>query len=533
EPLHAFDLDKLSQKQDVLEIIVRRAKAGEKIITIDGKNRELDKDILVIADSQKPVAIAGIVGGKDTEVSESTKNILLEAAKFSAGLIRRGRQKLGISTESSYRFERDIDIDSLNFASLRAQELILKEAKGRPVLFAVSRRLKAAQPKTIVLKKQKLDAILGMTIPGLKIKSILEHLGLKAKITKTTINACIPAFRRDLNKDIDLAEEVCRIYGYARIPVTMPSIIAQEIEPGVYDFNLMLRDILVSQGLYEVITHSLVNAEFLKKNLIEEEGISLENPLSKELEVLRPTLMPSLLNCMAYNFNRKIELVRIFEIAKKFTLDEPENYLLTIGLAGARTICNLSGKAQEKMSILHLKGILEVLLERLGINNFEFSAAAHSAFKDGACFNLVIQAKACGIIGEVKQAALDAADIKGQKAFLAELYLPDIYKFISLDRRYKRLPAYPAISRDISIVVAGDVAVKDLISLIKTEGKPFIKEVKVADLYTGEHIPEGCKGLTFSCVYQSAERTLEDAEVNCAQQKILENLKKQFNAQLR
>jgi len=532
EPLHAFDLDKLAPGQE-LEILIRRAKVGEKIITIDGKERALDKDILVIADCKKLIAVAGVIGGKDSEVTESTKNILLEAAKFSPVLIRKGRQKLGVSTESSYRFERDVDIETVNFASLRAQALILKETQGESILFKSQPKLKPAKPKAISLKKQKLDAVLGAAIPVLKIKNILENLGLKVKITKAAINARIPSFRRDLSKDIDLVEEVCRIYGYEQIPTTIPSIIAQRIETSVYDLNLMVRDILASQGLYEVITHSLINAQLLNKSLIQDTGITLANPLSKELEILRPTLIPSLLNCIAYNFNRKLELIQIFEIAKKFEQTKPESYLLSIGLSGTKTSCDLSGKRQEKMSIFHLKGLIEVLLERLGIKSFEFSPTTHSAFKDGACFSLVVAGKDCGIFGEARQAALDAVDIKGQKVFLAELYLADLYRLIDLDRHYKALPNYPAITRDISIVVAADIAVQDLLSSIKTLAAPLIKEARIADFYTGEHIPKGSKGLTFSCIYQSDERTLQDAEINSVHQKILENLKSHFHAQLR
>jgi len=532
EPLHAFDLDKLKQKQE-LEIIVRRAKAGEKIITIDGKERPLDKDILVIADSAKPVAVAGIIGGKDSEVSESTKNILLEAAKFSAVLIRKGRQKLGLSTESSYRFERDVDIEAVNLASLRAEELILKEARGRKVLFIVEPKLSPAKTKTVSLKREKMDTILGVAIPNAKIKNILENLGLKVKITKAAINASIPSFRRDLSKDVDLIEEICRIHGYEQIPTTTPSVVAQRIETNEYDLNLLVRDILISQGLYEAITHSLVNAEFLSRSLIQEEGIALANPLSKELEILRPTLLPSLLNCIAYNFNRKQELIQVFEIAKKFVQGEDEEYLLSIGLAGVKQSCDFTGKHEEKISIFNLKGALEVLMERLGVADFEFSQDQQSVFKDGACFVLKIGGKVFGVFGEARQEALDAADIKNRQAFLAELYLSKLHKVINLDRCYKALPNYPAITRDISVVVASDIAVNDLISSVEEFGAPCIKEVKIADFYKGEHIPKGSKGLTFSCIYQSDARTLQDSEVNALHNKILESLKEKFHAQIR
>ncbi|MDD5044090.1 MAG: phenylalanine--tRNA ligase subunit beta [Candidatus Omnitrophica bacterium] len=533
EPLHAFDLDKLAH-QDGFEIAVRRARNGEKIMAIDGKERTLDKDILVIADSFRPVAVAGVIGGKDTEVGPGTKNILLEAAKFSPVLIRRGRQKLGISTESSYRFERDVDMESVNFASLRAGQMIQKEAGGGTVLFlSQSKAVPKCRPKPIKLDVQKVKNVLGVEIPVPKIKNILGHLGLKVKTARGSLEVSVPSFRRDLLRDVDLIEEVCRIHGYGLIPVTTPCITPQVFSNGEFDLNFIIRNILIAEGLNEVITHSLINEDLLERCAIGTKGVFLDNPLSKELEMLRPTLIPSFLNVTAHNLNRKLKPVRIFEIAKRFLSPEKEEYVLTISLCAEASWCGINGKQEEKMSLLHLKGVIENLLERLGVGGCDFSPAAHNAFYANAAFALKIGNSQAGIMGQVRQEILNAFDIKNQALFLAEINLGDLYKVINLNRRFMPLPAYPAVTRDISILVGADIGVQELSDCIEQEGQPFIKEVKVADFYAGEHIPKGSRGLTFSCLYQSAERTLQDDEVNGAHQKILENLKNKFGAKLR
>ncbi|MCM8763003.1 MAG: phenylalanine--tRNA ligase subunit beta, partial [Candidatus Omnitrophica bacterium] len=415
EPLHAFDLDKLMQ-EDGLQIFIRRARPNEKIITIDAKERILDKDILVIADSRRPIAVAGLMGGKDTEVTEDTKNILLEAAKFSPPLIRKARQKLGVNTESSYRFERDVDIGIVDFASQRAQRLIQEETGAPEVLFK-------SQPKTIPLKKtkairlrtKKISAVLGFEIPFTKTKKILQDLGLKVKTKGKDLNVFIPSFRRDLNKEIDLIEEICRIHGYDFISSTRPSTIAQDIERSVFDLNFLIRDILLSQGLNEVITYSLISQDLLKKCGLDETAIFLANPLSKEVEILRPTLIPSLLTVIAHNLNHRQDLIQIFEIAKRFKVPQKEEYFLAVGLCGIKVRLTSAGRQEEKMSLLHLKGILEILFERLGIRDFGFTPTSHSTFCEGRAFSINIEDKKIGMMGEIKPEILAAFDIKNQE----------------------------------------------------------------------------------------------------------------------
>ena len=337
QPLHAFDLDKLNSK----EIRVRRASVDEKITTLDGENRLLSPEILVIADSHHPIAVAGIMGGKETEVTFKTRNILLESAVFNPVLVRRGKQKLGLQSESAYRFERGVDLEGASQASLAAQQLILKLASGKPAGFVHLGKTQVTPPE-IGLDLVYLNKLLGINIPILKVKQILNRLGLWVKTkTQNSLTVKIPSFRQDLKLPVDLVEEIARIYGYAEIPQTLPAVKPGPKASITRDIVGNIKNILSSLGLDEAITYSLVDRALLNKSGVNTDAglIEILNPLSREQEVLRPELLPSLIRAVAYNLDQQQERVSIFEVANVFSgqagvvTQEP---LLGIALCGIK-----------------------------------------------------------------------------------------------------------------------------------------------------------------------------------------------------
>jgi len=528
QPLHAFDLDKLTGDK----IIVRRAKQGESILTIDGERKMLGPDILVIADSRMPVAIAGVMGGKDTEVNTETKNILLETAIFNPILIRRVSRKLGIKSESAYRFERCVDIYQSEEISRLALNLIIGISGGE-CLFDKKSSAPKVRVKTISLDSNLPGKILGMDIPVVKIKGILSGLGFKVKGNKNFI-VTVPSYRQDVNTEADLIEEIARIAGYDLIPSTLPAIIPQIAKDQRRQLISMLKDILLGLGLNEVITYSLIDNDLLQSFNLTQGAIGILNPLSKEQETLRPSLIPSLARCVAYNLRQKQAPVNIFEIAKTYLNTSgkiQEQLVLGIALCGAKSIWygREYGHLQDEPGFLHLKGILEVLFKGLGIKP-EFTRDAQGGFQ--------VRIPDIDNIGKLKRLTreeLNTLDIKNKDVFLAEIFLEKILPYAGLVRRFKPIPKYPGMCRDISVVLKEGVPIKDVLELILQHSKGFLQEsgITIVDYYKGKPINPGFKNLTISCYYSSDQRTLTEDEIAPVHSAILNALKDGLNAQIR
>jgi len=521
QPLHAFDLDKLNPPDT---IIVRRAKKDEKITTLDGQQRVVDPDILLIADKKGPVALAGLMGGKDTEVSETTKNVLLEAAIFNPIVLRHARQSLGIQSESGYRFERGIDPEVLERASWEAIRLISETAKGNCVLAKSSTRLKK-EKRLIRLDIPYVNKILGIDIKGNKIKEILNSLGFVVKIkTKNNFSVSLPSFRQDVSSAIDLIEEIARIWGYAQIPTSLPAMKPQIAALGRRDLVSIIKNILQGLGLNEVITYSLMDRELLEAfdTGIGSCIVEILNPLSKEQEVLRNTLALSLGGCIAHNLNQKQEYISIFEIAKVFFQEKDkirEEWALGIALG--------EGINKEPPGPLHVKGILEVLFQRLTIKDYRFKMAGNSEIQ------ICLFKEKIGIIRPLPENVLGRLDIKNKEVWIAELWLERLLTYVNLKKQFTSLPLYPAISRDISLVLKEDILAEDILAAIRERGAPLLKEVKIIDYYKGKQIAPGSKGLTISCLYRCDTRTLTEAEIEPLQGDISSLLVSRFAAQIR
>jgi phenylalanyl-tRNA synthetase beta chain len=530
QPLHAFDFDKLLQNK----IIVRRANKQEKIITIDGQVRELDPDILVIADSQKPVAIAGVMGGANTEVNQNTKNVFLESAYFDPITIRRASRRLGLASESSYRFERSVDMEAVLLASRRATGLICELAKGKFVKSIDIQTKKTKKPGKVSLDIEKLNRILGEDIAANRIKTILQSLGFNiAKAKKDILQVKVPSFRQDVSRQEDLIEEVARIYGYQNIPLRLPAIKTTETEPqSAKILNSKIRESLVAQGLNEIISYSLINGEQLKKCSLDSlDQLRIANPLSKDQEILRPTAVVGLLSCLNYNFSRNIDDIKIFELGTIFERTQ-EIPILSLALTGAKQSDWLR-KLKDKLTFFDLKGIIEALMENLGIADYKFISKNFPFLKDSVSAILDIQGKEIGCLGEASREVLDNWEIKKDKIFIAELRLDKLNEFVNLERRFKPLALFPSIKRDISLLINKDTSSEDAIQIIKKEAGIYLKNITLADFYYGQQIPSNFKSLTYSLEYQAQDRTLKDEEINQIQEKIIRALEGQLEVKVR
>ncbi len=528
-PLHTFDLDKLKAGS----IVVRRAKSSEKITTIDGQERILTPDILVIADEERPVAVAGVMGSLDTEVTGATKNILLEAAAFNPIIVRRGRRNLGIQSDSSYRFERGVNLEIVGNASWRAAQLIQELAGGRCVL-AKSSGLAKTKKKKITLDSSAANKILGINIPAIKIKQILNSLGFKIKLkTKNQFIVEIPSHRPDATSQVDLIEEIARIYGYENIPQTQPSVKPQVSVGETRNLISLIKNILVGLGLNEVITYSLMDKDLLRDFGMYQgsEVIEVLNPLSNEQEILRPRLIPGLAACVAYNLNQKQDYVNIFEVAKVFSQAKAapgEEVKLGIALCGMKSSLLRQGLIKDPVGPLHLKGILETLFARLGVRDYNFNAK-----EDPSIITVYAGGEKIGLIDELEKPVLDKLDIKNKDVFVLELSLDRLLFYVNLNKKFSHLPIYPGISRDISLILKDEILAGDVLEAIKEEGKPLLKEAAVRDYYKGKQIPSGFRGLTICCLYRADERTLTEAEINPVHSFICKLLTDRFGCQIR
>ncbi|MDP2941666.1 MAG: phenylalanine--tRNA ligase subunit beta [Candidatus Omnitrophota bacterium] len=542
EPMHAFDLDKIVSRLSGapvsrLNITVRRALKGEEITTIDGMKRTLDETILVIsADSldntrapahprtRTPIALAGIMGGRDSEVSAATKNILLEAAVFDPLVVRRAKRALGLSSESAYRFERGVDLATVETAS-RAALGMLQEIAGGVFSGAASAGASRQKKINLSLSGAEVEGVLGARIAPVKIKTILSSLGFRVSSKgKNNFSVGVPSHRADARLPNDLIEEVARIYGFGLIPASLPAVTPQLTSERPRSLASVLKNILAGLGLNEVITYSLVDRESgqLRGGNENTRAIEVLNPLSKEQELLRASLIPSLLKCAAYNLNQKQEYVNIFEISSIFSAGEEqprEELSLAIVLCGARGYVTEQGARQEEAGILNLKGILETIFKRLGVSEYRFSLSGHNAA------DIFEREQKIGCLLKINRQA---------KTFFAlEISLEKLFAFARPQKQFQPLPKYPGISRDISFVLKEGTALKELLEAMQAKAGALLAEARLTDYYKGKQIPEGFRGLTVSCLYRSPERTLTEEEVAPLHAGVLALLTERFGAKIR
>ena len=511
QPLHAFDYDKLAGGK----IVVRRAKEGERIITLDEVERPLDPSILVIADAEKPVAIAGVMGGKETEVEGNTKNILLESAYFDPVLIRRASRKLGLSSDSSYRFERGVDYDTVKIGMDRAVSLILDCAQGRVVrrsdVAAAFRRTRPAVPLSV----ERINAFLGADESASRYKQILKRLGFSvAMAAGGVLKLKAPPFRADIRQDVDVIEEIARISGYDRLPSSLPLIQAAPIQADAKrEFRRTISDLVVAQGFYEVVTYAMINPESLvRSRQADLEGIKVRNPLSQDQAVLRPSLLPSLLSAAAFNINRDQKNLKLFEIGKIY-LPLGEQDVLGLVIMGQH---GRDWRRQEnsETDFYDIKGAVEHLLSRGGLKDVQFERSDYAWFEKGQGACVSVEGSSVGMLGKVEEGVLANWDIKQKNVYFAQLDLERIWSHCALKQSYRPVCEYPAVIRDVSLAVKRDIDFQQVKEIAFRLGEEILSSVQFREEYLGEKIPSGCRGMVFSLIYQSSERTLREDEVN-------------------
>jgi len=529
QPLHAFDLEKIEG-----EIIIRSASPGEKIKTLDGEMRTLNESMLLITDKKKPLAIAGIMGGEESQVTEATHNVLLESAYFTPFSIRKTAKSLNLSTEASCRFERRVNPAGVISALNRATYLVENGSKGEigelntchcePVAVAFMpptylcdeshryNKLIGISPTIkLKLRKKRVMDLLGTEISSEVIKKILESLSFKVSEKENLFEVEVPSFRQDIKQEVDLIEEIARLYGYEKIPTKIPlARIVPFSENKKEKIASLLRETLISFGLTEIITSNFSAA-----------GIKILNPLTAEQGALRTNLFSSLLSVFSRNLNQGNKKMAFFELGKTYLKEKlsfREDLMLSIGLYN-------SG------DFFSLKGILERVLERLGILDYSVRNFNHDLLEEEITAGIFVDNEFLGCFGRVKEKILSLRELTGQ-VYLGELNFELLVKFSSNKREFKPLAKYPGIRRDLAIVVDDKIAWKDITALIKTLS-PLIKKVKLFDIYQGKEIPLGYRSLAFSILYQSPHKTLVKNEVDELQEEVEKRLRERYRIEIR
>ena len=508
QPLHAFDLEKIEE-----EIIIRSASPGEKIKTLDGEMRTLNESMLLITDKKKPLAIAGIMGGEESQVTEATHNVLLESAYFTPFSIRKTAKSLNLSTEASCRFERRVNPAGVISALNRATYLIENGSKGEIATSSAYRADFLAMTSNLKLKlrKKRVMDLLGIEISSEVIKKILESLSFKVSEKENLFEVEVPSFRQDIKQEVDLIEEIVRLYGYEKIPTKIPlAKIVPFSENKKEKIASLLRETLISFGLTEIITSNF-----------SAEGIKILNPLTAEQGALRTNLFSSLLSVFSRNLNQGNREMAFFELGKTYLKEKlsfREDLMLSIGIYN-------SG------DFFSLKGILERVLERLGILDYSVRSFNHDLLEEEITAGIFVDNEFLGCFGGVKEKILSLRELTGQ-VYLGELNFELLVKFSSNEREFKPLAKYPGIRRDLAIVVDDKIAWKDITTLIKTLS-PLIKKVKLFDIYQGKEIPSGYRSLAFSILYQSAHKTLVKNEVDELQEEVEKRLRERYRIEVR
>lgn len=529
-PLHAFDYNLFKQKK----VVVRRARDKEKFVTLDQVERTLNREILLITDGTKPVAVGGIMGGLESEVTPDTRAVLLESAYFDPKTIRRGRMFLDLSTESSQRFERGADPNGVVKAIDRAAQLFEELAGGKVLEGVVDSYPSFIGPVNLRLRPQRVNRVLDIKLTTAQIKSILVNLEIPVKGDQE-LEVEAPTFRPDLTREIDLIEEIARIYGYSHIHTTMRAggNLVTRIPPEDEVFR-KIRQFMVGKGFFEVITNNLVDPEMLNRLTPDKSPVSIRNPLSQDLSVLTTTLAYGILSAVSYNKNRQERNLRIFELGKVFVASDGslpnENYQLGIAISGVRNPRHWEIKEAE-VDFYDLKGILEELLEHLSLS-FNLVPGLNSLLDLENCFTIKQEEEEVGWTGEISKEISNLFEIK-DRVFWAELNLGKILPRIPVAKEFLPLPKFPTVDRDLAIVVDEKLFSQEIIDKIKEAGENYVEEVVLFDVYTGKQIQSGKKSLAYSIRYRSPEKTLTDEEVDEIHRRVVSQLEQNFGAVLR
>lgn len=523
QPMHAFDINSVEGKH----IIVRRAEKNEEITTLDEQKRNLNEDMLVIADEKKPVAIAGVMGGLNSEIENNTEMVVFESAVFNGGSVRLTAKEVGLRTEASSRYEKGLSPENALRAANRAVELVKLIGAGEEVEGVIDVYPTKQKENRIEIDPDRINALLGTDITRDEMNNIFKNLGIKVEG-----NIAIPPFfRQDIEGEADLAEEVLRIYGYDKLNSTL--IQAETTVGGKNRTQKMednLKNLLKNKGFFEIYTYGFINEKDLEKcNIKEENKIKILNPVSEEFNIMRPSTIPSMLNAISFNFAQKNEDVRLFDISRVYynnqnqiqenKLPEEEN-ILTIAMYG-------------NCDFYDIKGYVENVLKECNVKRYEIrKEESKLSYHPGRAANICVGKDTIITFGEIHPIVQENYGI-GEKVYLAEIHTDKILKYASKEKKYTPIPKYPAVERDIAIIVGEEVEVGEIERVISKKCRKVLEELKLFDVYRSEKLGENKKSVAYAIKFRAEDRTLTEDEINNYMATIINDLEKELKANLR
>jgi len=540
-PLHAFDYELLEGS----EMVVRRAKSNEKITTKDNIERNLDNGILTICDVHKPVAIAGIMGGNNSEIGITTNIVLLESAYFDPVNIRHSSKKLNLRTESSIRFERGVNPDGVVWASDRASKLISEICGGEIIKGVIDEYPSPVKPAKMELRTNRVNFILGTSFKQEEIIRCLKNNGMNIENVKNgIIDITPPPFRIDIKEEIDIIEDIARLMGYNNIPVTVPITCIEESGKGKLDrLKRRIKEILIGSGLYEVINYSFMSPGsfdklYLKPDNCRRNSLKILNPLRNEESIMRTTLIPGLLETLKYNIYHKNMNIKIFELGKvfipKMSNELPcEKFMLTGVLSGLRYDESWNYK-KEEIDFFDVKGIIENLLDNLKLYNkyYLYPIDNIEYLHPGRSVGVLINDISIGYVGEFHPKVLDKYEIP-KRVFLFDIDFDMLFEIYEERIKYKPIYKFPYINRDVALIVDKELAAAEIDKAIKNVSPRYLKGFKIFDIYEGNQIPSNKKSIAYRFKYQAPDRTLTDEEVNIIHEKFISRLLKVIKGEIR
>ena len=534
-PLHAFDYHRLTENR----IVVRRAEPGEKLKTIDAEERELTPDMLVIADAETPVALAGVMGGFDSEITDQTVDVLLESAYFHPPSIRKTSKALGMHTEASHRFERGADPEGVIPAINRAAQLIAEIAGGEISSGIVDAYPGRQEAINIEFRPERANFVLGTDIAPDDMRDILTRLGFTVS---DTFEVTAPTFRPDVSQEIDIVEEIARVYGFDNIPTMLPrgDIPIPQVDPKE-DLRERVKTYLLQCGMMEAMNYAFYHPDVFDRIRLEatdplRQAVQIANPLTEDQSIMRTTLLPSLLANAQRNRNHQINDVQFFECSKVFIPNGTEEYPnepeRVAGIIAGNLGAGVYGDPLRPADFFDIKGVVEGLLDQCGFSDYTITHTDHPVFHPGRRAEIRIEDKALCVFGEAHPEVLENYDLP-HKAYLFELDFERLVEAVEPMKQFEPIPIYPSVNRDLAIVLDADTPASRPTEIIKSAGDELVFGLHLFDVYTGEQVPEGKKSLAFAIEYRSITETLTDEIVDRIHGRILDQLERELGATLR
>lgn len=527
QPMHAFDMREIGNKK----IVVRNAEEGEVFTTLDGQERRLDPEMLMITNGEKTLGVAGIMGGLESGIKDDTVEIMFESAVFNRENIRKSSKKLGLRSESSSRFEKGVSLDNAELALERAAQLVEILGAGKVMRGKVDEYPEVKPLQTITVSPRRINARIGIDIPMYKFCGILEDLEFKCNlVSEDELILEVPSFRLDIEQEADIFEEIARIYGFENIPsVQLQGNSTAGVKTDKQKYLERVKDTALACGLYETLTYSFVSPKGLDKIRVPQDSklrdvVKLINPLGEDTSIMRTTLIPNMLDVVYTNSSRNIDQLAIFECGHVFTPDD---------MAGVEETRICIGMYGDGVDFFVLKGMVEKIFERVGLRGHRYlTDKNNTSFHPGRCADILCDNKFLGTIGEIHPEVLDNYGI-GKRVYIAEIDLDTVYSLANDTIVFKSLPKYPAITRDIALVVKNEVEVAAIEEVIMDNAGGLVEACKLFDVYKGDQIGQGYKSVAYSIVYRSLDKTLTDDDVVAVHDKILAELKARLGAELR